>query len=135
MIIIQDYNYTLETKTYYFPRKFDSRFKSFLSNILCKLILTPTVFTQSYSNTIAEAQSVVDTVRRSKIAQDIEYKNAKVQEENSNHKSGLVEVYTEVLFVTDVITNERYAKDASVSDCLKYLTCSQFCKEFGDFLT
>lgn len=135
MIIIQEYSYTLEEKTYYFPKKFDSRLKSFLSNVLCKLILSPTRFTRIYSDTIAEAESVVDTVRRSKIAQAIEYKNAKVQEENSERKNGLVEVYTEVLFVTDEITNERYAKDAPVSDCLKYLTCSQFCKEFGDFLT
>lgn len=135
MIIIQDYNYTLETKTYYLPKKFDSRFKSWLSNILCKFILSPTAFTYSYSNTIAEAESVINTIRRDKIIQAIELKKAKAQEVNSKQKGCLIEVCTEVLFVKDEITNERYAKDASVSDCLKYLTCSQFCREFGDFLT
>lgn len=132
MIVIQEYSYTLQRKTYYFPREFDSRFLSWLSKMICEYILSPVLFTAKYKDIVADAESAVDDTRKSRIIEAIELDRARLEEESNSRRSrGLVDTREEILFVGDEVTNERYAKDAPIADCLKYLTYSQFYKEFG----
>lgn len=132
MIIIQEYSYELQRKTYYLPREFDSRVLNWLSRVICKYILSPVLITRRYDDVVADAESTVNDTRKDKIIEAVELSQAKLEEDSSSKKSyRLVDTREEILFISDEVTNERYAKDASITDCLKYLTYSQFCKEFG----